>query len=103
MSLVYGTYFFAMANIAGQYFRDTCILQGIGLFAIVVNNFLITKYGYRRVFLTAGLIICGLTQLIMAAIYTRNPGTVSTGKAVVALSILYLFTFNVRSECPDGK
>lgn len=68
-----------MAHI-GSAFEDSCILTGTGVFIILVNSAIITRYGRRRVFLFWGLIICGISELIIAAVYTVNPGTASTGK-----------------------
>jgi SP family sugar:H+ symporter-like MFS transporter len=64
----------------GSAFENSCILTGVGVAVILVNSAIITKYGRRRVFLFWGLALCGLTQLIIAAVYTVNPGTRSTGK-----------------------
>jgi len=59
-------------------------MAGIGSFVLIVNSFIITKYGRRRVFLGWGLVLCGLTQLIMAVVYTANPGTSMAGKVRVS-------------------
>lgn len=59
-----------------------------------MNSCLITKYGRRRVCITAGLIICGFAQLIIAIVYTVSPGTVSTGKVIVGISIVYIVAYN---------
>jgi len=91
--IAYGTYFFEMAGI-GSAFENSCILNAVGVVAIIVNSFVITKYGRRRVFMMTGLILCGITQLIMAAVYNASPGTRSTSKAVVALSVLYIIAYN---------
>ncbi|KAK1759961.1 general substrate transporter [Echria macrotheca] len=91
--IAYGTYFFQMAGI-GHPFENACILNGIGIVAILINSALITHFGRRRVALTVGLIICGLSQLAMAAVYTVSPGTRSTGQAVVALAVVYILGYN---------
>ncbi|KAF2092639.1 MFS transporter [Rhizodiscina lignyota] len=91
--IAYGTYFFEMANI-GNAFENSCILTAIGVVAIILNSLVVTKIGRRRVFLIVGLTICGVVQLIMAAVYTVHPGTVSTGRAVVGLSIIYIVAYN---------
>lgn len=83
-----------MAGI-GQPFENACILNGVAIIAILLNCALITRYGRRRVVLTIGLIVCGLTQLLIAVVYHASPGETSTGQAVVALTVLYLFGFNV--------
>lgn len=82
-----------MANI-GSAFENSCILVAVGVVAIIANSLVITRFGRRRVFLITGLILCGITQLIMAAIYNASPGTRSTSKAVVGLSVLYIVAYN---------
>jgi len=44
-----------------------------------------------------GLLVCGVLQLIIAVVYDKNPGTKSTGRVIVALTSLYMFSYNVRS------
>ena len=82
-----------MANI-GNAFQNSCILVAIGVFIIIVNSAVITKIGRRRVFLITGLIICGITQLIIAAVYNAKPGTQTTGKIIVAFSVIYIVGYN---------
>ncbi|KAK0710238.1 general substrate transporter [Lasiosphaeria miniovina] len=91
--IAYGTYFFRMAGI-GQPFENSCILNGVGIVAILINSALITNFGRRRVFLVSGLVLCGLAQLLTAVVYTVNPGTKSTGQAIVALAVIYIFGYN---------
>ncbi|KAK4139408.1 uncharacterized protein C8A04DRAFT_15904 [Dichotomopilus funicola] len=91
--IAFGTYFFQMAGI-GDAFENSCILISVGVIAILINSAIITRYGRRRVFLVTGLTLCGLTQLLMAVVYQVNPGAQSTGQAVVALAILYIFAYN---------
>ncbi|KAL1619831.1 hypothetical protein SLS54_006429 [Diplodia seriata] len=91
--IAYGTYFFEMAHI-GDAFRNSCILTGVGVVAIVANTLVISKFGRRRNFLMVGMFLCGVTQLIIAVIYTVQPGTVSTGKAIVGLSVVYIVGYN---------
>lgn len=95
----------------GSAFENSCILTAVGVFIILVNSAIITRYGRRRVFLISGLIICGICQLIVAAVYTVNPGTKSTGKVkpgsnalpsytadtlqvIVGISVLYIMGYN---------
>lgn len=92
--IAYGTYFFEMANI-GDSFANSCILVGVGVVGILINSAVITQIGRRRIFLIIGLIVCGLTQLVTAIIYTVQPGTESTGRAIVGLSVLYILAYNV--------
>jgi SP family sugar:H+ symporter-like MFS transporter len=84
--LVYSTYFFEMAGIDAP-FQNTCIMSGVSSFVLIVNGLIITKYGFRRMFLISGMILCGLAQLIMAAVYTAHPGTILTGKVKFILEI----------------
>lgn len=51
--------------------------------------------GRRRIFLMVGMFICGLTQLLTAVVYTIDPGTISTGRAIVGLAVVYIFGYNV--------
>ncbi|KAF1935184.1 general substrate transporter [Clathrospora elynae] len=94
--IAYGTYFFQakqMANV-GSPFMNSCILTSVGVLAVMINSAVISKIGRRRVFLMAGLSVCGITQLIVAAVYHVRPGTVGTGKTIVALSIIYITGYN---------
>ncbi|KAJ3578327.1 hypothetical protein NPX13_g2234 [Xylaria arbuscula] len=89
----YGTYFFEMANV-GNAFENSCILTGTGVAALLFNALVITKYGRRRVMMMSGFIVCGLSQLIMAIVYTVEPGTQKTGKVIVGLSVIYIVAYN---------
>ncbi|KAF3392646.1 Maltose permease MAL31 [Penicillium rolfsii] len=91
--IAYGTYFFEMANV-GNAFENSCILTALGVVAILANIAVITRIGRRRLFLTVGLLICGFSQLIIAIIYTIHPGTQGTGKAIVGLSVIFIFAYN---------
>lgn len=90
----YGTYFFEMANV-GDAFENSCILTALGVVAILINIAVVTRIGRRRVFLTVGLVICGFSQLISAAVYTKYPGETPTGKAIVGMSVIFIFAYNV--------
>lgn len=46
-----------MAHI-GDAFRNSCILTGVGVVAIVINTFVISRFGRRRVFLMVGMFLC---------------------------------------------
>lgn len=89
----YGTYFFEMANV-GNAFENSCILTGTGVAALLFNALVITKYGRRRVMMMSGFVVCGLSQLIMAIVYTIEPGTPKTGKVIVGLSVIYIVAYN---------
>lgn len=85
-----------MANV-GNAFENSCILTAVGVVAILINIAVVTKIGRRRLFLTVGLVLCGFSQLIVAAIYTVHPGTQATGKAIVSLSVIFIFGYNVST------
>ncbi|ORY70515.1 putative maltose permease [Pseudomassariella vexata] len=89
----YGTYFFQMANV-GDAFQNSVILNAVGVFALLLNSFLVTRIGYRRVMMMNGLGLCGLSQLIIAIVYTVQPGTATTGKVVVGISVIYIVAYN---------
>ncbi|ORY09995.1 MFS monosaccharide transporter-like protein [Clohesyomyces aquaticus] len=91
--IAYGTYFFEMAHV-GNAFQNTCILTAVGVFVIIVNSCVITRYGRRRVFLMTGMTICGISQFVVAAVYHVNPGTVQTGKIIIGMSVVYLCGYN---------
>lgn len=76
---------FAMSN----------VLSTAGLVAIMINALIVVRYGRRRVLLTSGLLISGFFQLIIAIVYDKNPGEMVTGKVLVALSCLYMTSYNV--------
>ncbi|KAF2003056.1 monosaccharide transporter-like protein [Amniculicola lignicola CBS 123094] len=91
--IAYKAYFFTMAKVSDP-FAMTNVLSCIGIIAILANSLIIVKYGRRRVLLMTGLLICGVLQLIVAIVYHKKPGQKSTGKVLVALSCLYLFSYN---------
>jgi hypothetical protein len=91
--IAYGTYFLAMAGI-GDPFGNSCILIGCGVVAIIINSAVTTRYGYRRVMLVSGLLLCAVCQLIIAAVYTASPGTKTTGKLIVAFAVIYIVGYN---------
>src|SRR4051812_38151798 len=77
-------------------FAMTNVLSTIGLLAIFLNSLLVIHYGRRRILLMTGLLCCGILQLIIAIVYDKKGATRATGKVLVALSSLYLFSYNVR-------
>ncbi|KAK6956063.1 hypothetical protein Daesc_001333 [Daldinia eschscholtzii] len=89
----YKAYFFTMARVADP-FAMGCVLSAIGLFAIILNSLIVVRYGRRRVLLMSGLGICGILQLIVAIVYDKNPGAKATGQVLVALSCLYMMSYN---------
>ncbi|KAI9687670.1 MAG: hypothetical protein M1820_010401 [Bogoriella megaspora] len=91
--IAYGTYFFEMAHV-GSPFANSCALVAVGVVAIVINSFIVTRYGRRRPMLLSGLLLCGFTQLITAAIYQAHPLQESTSKAIVGVSVIYICGYN---------
>lgn len=80
----------------GSPFENACILTAVGVVVILINSAIITRWGRRRIFLMTGMILCGVCQLIVAAVYTVDPGTRSTGQ------VSHLLHFTIRSEVfPD--
>lgn len=82
-----------MAKVSNP-FAMSNVLSCIGIIAIIANSLIIVKFGRRRVLLMTGLLLCGILQLIIAIVYTKQPGTSSTGMVIVALSCLYMFSYN---------
>ena len=76
-------------------FAMTCVLSAVGLLAIVINSLIVVRWGRRRVLIINGLIWCGILQLIIAIVYDKMPGQVVAGRVTVALSSLYMFSYNV--------
>ncbi|KAF5008143.1 hypothetical protein FDECE_5579 [Fusarium decemcellulare] len=91
--IAYKAYFFAMADVSDP-FAMSNVLSTAGLVAIIANSFIVVRYGRRRVMLLNGLIISGCFQLIIAVMYDKHPGTKVTGKVLVALSCLYMMSYN---------
>jgi hypothetical protein len=83
-----------MAHV-GSAFENSCILTAVGVVAIIINICVITRLGRRRLFLIVGLILCGISQVIVAAVYNAHPGTKSTGRAIVGLSVIFIVGYNV--------
>ena len=79
----------------GSPFENSCILTAVGVVALIVNSFLITHVGRRRIFLIWGLVVCGLCQMIIAALYTARPTAESSRKAIVGFSVVYICAYNV--------
>ncbi|KAH7002495.1 general substrate transporter [Ilyonectria destructans] len=91
--IAYKAYFFAMAQVEDP-FAMSNVLSTAGLVAIMINALIVVRYGRRRVLLTSGLLISGFFQLIIAIVYDKNPGEMVTGKVLVALSCLYMTSYN---------
>lgn len=75
---------FAMSN----------VLSAISIIAFIANSLIVVRYGNRRVLLMAGLLICGMLQLIIAVVYHKAPNAKATGKVTVGLTAIYMFSYN---------
>jgi len=82
-----------MAKVSNP-FAMSNVLSCIGIIAIIANSLIIVRFGNRRVLLMTGLLLCGILQIIIASVYHRKPGAKSTGTVIVALSCLYMFSYN---------
>jgi hypothetical protein len=80
-------------------FAMSCVLSAVGILALIINACIVVKFGRRRVLTMNGLIICGFLQLIIAVVYDKKPGQIVTGKVLVALSCLYMMSYNVSLPC----
>jgi SP family sugar:H+ symporter-like MFS transporter len=69
----------------------------------MLNTCIITRFGRRRLFLITGLLICGIMQLIIAVVYTVKPNSPAASKVIVALSVLYIFSYNVSFQKDKKK
>lgn len=78
----------------GRPFENAVILVTVGVLAVIANTFVITRWGRRRVFLFSGLIICGMSQLTIAAVDTAKPHAESTMKAIVGVTVVYIIGYN---------
>ncbi|PKS12581.1 hypothetical protein jhhlp_000789 [Lomentospora prolificans] len=91
--IAYKAYFFTMARVSDP-FAMSNVLSTIGIIAILMNSLIVVRFGRRRVLLMTGLIGCCILQLIIAIVYHKEPGTTTTGKVIVALSCLYMMSYN---------
>ncbi|KAF2121220.1 monosaccharide transporter-like protein [Lophiotrema nucula] len=91
--IAYKAYFLTMAQVENP-FAMSNVLSTLGLVAIIANSIIIKRYGRRRVLLMTGLLICGVLQLIVAVVYDKHGRSRTTGKVVIALSAMYMFSYN---------
>ena len=82
-----------MADVSNP-FAMSNVVSTMGIIAIITNSLIIIRFGRRRILLMTGLLLCGLLQLIIATVYLKRPGTPSTGTVIVALSCIYMFSYN---------
>ncbi|KXX80313.1 putative glucose transporter rco-3 [Madurella mycetomatis] len=91
--IAYKAYFLGMSKVANP-FGMSNILSAMGILAIIFNSLIVVRYGRRRVILMIGLGLCGILQLIAAIVYDKQPDTTSTGKVLVALTCIYMMSYN---------
>ena len=89
----YKAYFLGMSKVSNP-FAMSNVLSTMGILAILLNSLIVVRYGRRRVIITTGLILCGIFQLIIAIVYTKDPGTSTTGQILVAFTCLYMMSYN---------
>ena len=92
----YKAYFLGMAKVSNA-FAMSNILSAMGILAIIFNSLIVVRFGSRRNIMMIGLVFCGLLQLIIAVVYDKNPGQSATGKVLVALTCLYMMSYNVST------
>jgi hypothetical protein len=73
-------------------FTMSIAVNVVGIAGVVLSLYSIRLVG-RRTQLMVGTSFCGLAQLISAAVYTANPGTVTSGLVLTAMSAIYNFFY----------
>ncbi|KAK3372198.1 general substrate transporter [Podospora didyma] len=91
--IAYKAYFLTMAKVSDP-FAMSNILSTMGILAIFFNSLIVVRFGRRRVITMIGLGVCGVLQLIIAVTYDKNPNSSSTGTVLVALTCLYMMSYN---------
>ncbi len=89
-----------MSHVANP-FAMTNVLSVMGILAIIFNSLIVVRWGRRREIMMTGLGVCGILQLIIAITYDKNPGQSVTGKVLVALTCLYMMSYNVSLCHPN--
>ncbi|KAK4169757.1 putative sugar transporter [Cladorrhinum sp. PSN259] len=91
--IAYKAYFLAMSKVSDP-FAMSNVLSAMGILAIFFNSLIVVRYGRRRVIISVGLTFCGILQLIIAVVYDRMGATKDTGKVLVALTCIYMMSYN---------
>ncbi|KAK3988439.1 putative sugar transporter [Cladorrhinum sp. PSN332] len=91
--IAYKAYFLGMSKVSDP-FAMSNVLSAMGILAIFFNSLIVVRYGRRRVIISAGLTLCGILQLIVAVVYHRLGETNTTGKVLVALTCVYMMSYN---------
>ncbi|KAK7897626.1 hypothetical protein LTR67_004255 [Exophiala xenobiotica] len=88
---IYTTYFLQQAHVK-QPFAYSILVTCTGLIGVLVSFFFVRLID-RRTVLLVGISACAICQLVPAVAWTKNPGTESTGKVVVAFIALFTFFY----------
>ncbi|KAK5228670.1 hypothetical protein LTR72_002555 [Exophiala xenobiotica] len=88
---IYTTYFLEIAGVK-QPFAYSILVTCTGLIGVLVSFFFVRLID-RRTVLLVGISACAICQLVPAVVWTKNPGTESTGKVVVAFIALFTFFY----------
>ena len=83
----YKTYFFQVAG-SKTPFTDSIIVTCVSLIGAFSGVFL-NRYVRRRLVLLFGFIVQAFVMLIIATVWTANPATVTTGKVIVAMVVIF--------------
>ncbi|KUJ06317.1 general substrate transporter [Mollisia scopiformis] len=86
----YGVYFFMLSGDT-QPFRDVVILSCVGLAGVLVTPLFTGQVGKRLILMTGGL-VQGLCMLGMALSYSIRGIDGVSGRVIIPMSCLYLFT-----------
>jgi MFS transporter, SP family, sugar:H+ symporter len=106
----YKTYFFQISG-SKDPFIDSIIVTTISLLGAVGGVFLNRFYG-RRPLLMLGYITQAALMLVIGAVWTAAPGTVSTGKVIVAMLVIFQCVYSaacgptafvVAGELPNNR
>ncbi|ETI27077.1 hypothetical protein G647_09759 [Cladophialophora carrionii CBS 160.54] len=88
---IYTTYFLQIAGVENA-FAYSVMVTCIGLIGVLFS-FSFVRLVDRRTVMLVGIFACGICQLVPAIVWTKSPGTESTGKIVVAFISLFTFFY----------
>ena len=88
---IYTTYFLVISGVK-QPFAYSILVTCTGLIGVLVS-FCFVRLIDRRTVMLVGISACAICQLVPAIAWTKNPGTESTGKVVVAFIALFTFFY----------
>ncbi|TPX06847.1 uncharacterized protein E0L32_002343 [Thyridium curvatum] len=106
----YKTYFFQIAG-SKQPFIDSIIVTCVSLIGAFSGVFL-NRFVGRRPLLMAGFLIQACLMLVIGTVWTVSPGTITTGKVIVAMVVIFQCVYAaivgptswiVASEVPNNR